>query len=303
MLGIDAERNAPLREGVWEQVAHGSERELRGADAGGGYHLDAALFSAKEAIFKAWYPLARRWLGFGDAELAIESSGTFTARLLVPGPEVSGVQLRELAGRWTADGGRGRDGRARPDPGRARNRLTGGMAAQKPRIPFRRYIIGRMHHHGSEGLAGGDRDAIAVIGDVVPLAGRPNPDAYWELLREGRDAIIETPAEPLGALRARRARRVHAGPELRWDTSTRSTDSTPASSASPRGRPRRWTRSSASCWSSPGRLSRMPASRPTAPRRRGGRVCGGDLERLCRTAAARRASPSRGRRSPAPSGA
>jgi enterobactin synthetase component D / holo-[acyl-carrier protein] synthase len=103
MLGIDAERNAPLREGVWEEVAHGRERQLADRGLGGGPHLDAVLFSAKEAIFKAWYPLARRWLGFGDAELTIDSSGAFTARLLVPGPEVSGPPLRELAGRWAAD--------------------------------------------------------------------------------------------------------------------------------------------------------------------------------------------------------
>jgi 4'-phosphopantetheinyl transferase EntD len=104
MLGIDAERNAPLRQRVWEEVAHGRERELQDADAGGGHHLDAVLFSAKEAIFKATYPLAHRWLGFGDAELTIDSSGAFTARLLVPGPEVSGPPLRELAGRWAGDG-------------------------------------------------------------------------------------------------------------------------------------------------------------------------------------------------------
>jgi 4'-phosphopantetheinyl transferase EntD len=102
-LGIDAERNAPLRKGVWEEVAHGRERELQGADAGGGDHLDAVLFSAKEATFKAWYPLARRWLDFGDAELSIDDSGAFTARLLVPGPEVSGEPLTDLAGRWAAD--------------------------------------------------------------------------------------------------------------------------------------------------------------------------------------------------------
>ena len=104
MLGIDAERNAPLREGVWEQVAHGSERELRDGGSEGGHRLDVVLFSAKEAIFKAWYPLTRRWLGFGDAEVRIDSSGAFTARLLVPGPEVSGTPLRDLAGRWAADG-------------------------------------------------------------------------------------------------------------------------------------------------------------------------------------------------------
>ena len=100
-LGIDAERNAPLPERVWEEVARGRERELR--DGGSGApHLDAVLFSAKEAIFKAWYPLTRHWLGFGEADLSIESSGSFTARLLVRA-EVSGALPRELAGRWTSD--------------------------------------------------------------------------------------------------------------------------------------------------------------------------------------------------------
>jgi 4'-phosphopantetheinyl transferase EntD len=103
MLGIDAERNTRLREGVWEEVAHGPERQLRDADAADGHHLDAVLFSAKEAIFKACFPLVRRWLGFGDAELRIHSSGAFTARLLVPGPEVAGTPLGDLAGRWAAD--------------------------------------------------------------------------------------------------------------------------------------------------------------------------------------------------------
>ena len=101
-LGIDAERNAPLPERVWEEIARGRERELRDGGSGGAPHLDAVLFSAKEAIFKAWYPLTRDWLGFGDADLSIESSGSFTARLLVRA-EVSGAPLGELAGRWTSD--------------------------------------------------------------------------------------------------------------------------------------------------------------------------------------------------------
>jgi len=104
-LGIDAERNAPLLEGVWEEVARGRERELRDPGSASGPHLDAVLFSAKEAIFKAWYPLTKAWLGFGDAELSIESSGTFTARLLGPAAEVSEAPLGQLAGRWTWDEG------------------------------------------------------------------------------------------------------------------------------------------------------------------------------------------------------
>ena len=33
---------------------------------------DRLLFSAKEAVYKAWYPLAERWLGFEDALIAID---------------------------------------------------------------------------------------------------------------------------------------------------------------------------------------------------------------------------------------
>jgi 4'-phosphopantetheinyl transferase EntD len=108
-LGIDAERHAPLSDGVWQEVAQGRERELRmrnGVVARAGVHLDAVLFSAKEAVYKAWFPLARRWLDFDDVELSIDASdGTFRASLLVPGPRIAGAPLTELRGRWTVGGG------------------------------------------------------------------------------------------------------------------------------------------------------------------------------------------------------
>jgi 4'-phosphopantetheinyl transferase EntD len=108
-LGIDAERHAPLSDGVWQEVAHGQERALRvrnGVAARAGVHLDAVLFSAKEAVYKAWFPLARRWLDFDDVELSIHAgNGTFRATLLVTGPQVAGAPLTELAGRWTVGGG------------------------------------------------------------------------------------------------------------------------------------------------------------------------------------------------------
>ena len=104
-LGIDAERNAPLREGVWEEVARGPERELRDPGGASGPNLDAVLFSAKEAIFKATYPLTKRWLEFEDAELSIERSGSFTARLLGPAAAVFQAPIGQLAGRWAWDEG------------------------------------------------------------------------------------------------------------------------------------------------------------------------------------------------------
>jgi 4'-phosphopantetheinyl transferase EntD len=41
------------------------------------------VFSAKEAVFKATFPIEGVWLGFGDAELTFDGEGcAFWARLL-----------------------------------------------------------------------------------------------------------------------------------------------------------------------------------------------------------------------------
>jgi 4'-phosphopantetheinyl transferase EntD len=104
-IGIDAELDQPLPGRVLEKVAFGRERAMV-ADRGAGVHLDRLLFSAKEAIYKAWYPLAHRWLGFADVDLSIDvGGGEFRARLLVPAPDVNGEALTELRGRWCAEDG------------------------------------------------------------------------------------------------------------------------------------------------------------------------------------------------------
>jgi 4'-phosphopantetheinyl transferase EntD len=107
-IGLDAELAGPLPEGVFDLVAIETERVQHAALAARapGVHWDRLLFSAKESVYKAWYPLARRWLGFEDAEIIIDhNAGTFTARLLVPGPMVAGVQLTQFDGSWAT--GRG----------------------------------------------------------------------------------------------------------------------------------------------------------------------------------------------------
>jgi 4'-phosphopantetheinyl transferase EntD len=64
-------------------------------------HWDRLLFSAKESVYKAWFPLANRWLGFEDAVLAIDPCRrSFEARLLVPGPALAGGRLTMFSGRW-----------------------------------------------------------------------------------------------------------------------------------------------------------------------------------------------------------
>jgi 4'-phosphopantetheinyl transferase EntD len=104
-IGIDAEPDEPLPDGVFEHVAFGREPALV-ADRAAGPCMDRLLFSAKEAVYKAWFPLTGRWLGFDDVELAIDAGGgTFRAVLLVPGPVVDGARLTELRGRWCAENG------------------------------------------------------------------------------------------------------------------------------------------------------------------------------------------------------
>ena len=102
-IGIDAEPDAALPDGVQQVVALPADLETlprRGPVA-----WDRLLFCAKEAVYKAWYPLAREFLGFDEAVVSIAESGTFTAQLLVPGPRVRGAELTGFSGRWIAQDG------------------------------------------------------------------------------------------------------------------------------------------------------------------------------------------------------
>ena len=107
-IGIDAEPDGPLPDGVRNWIASPEElpalAELMAAAPGTSW--DKLLFSAKESTYKAWFPLAQRWLGFTDASICINpADGTFTARLLVDGPVLAGRQLTEFHGRWLVRNG------------------------------------------------------------------------------------------------------------------------------------------------------------------------------------------------------
>jgi 4'-phosphopantetheinyl transferase EntD len=107
-IGIDAEPNLPLPQGLLADIALPPERahlaEL--ARERPDVHWDRLLFSIKECVYKVWFPLAERWLGFEDATVEIDPRrGTFSVRLLVPGPTYDGAALSELAGAWLAGEG------------------------------------------------------------------------------------------------------------------------------------------------------------------------------------------------------
>lgn len=102
-MGIDAEPHESLpNKGMLDLIARDSERaqldELAAEKPG--VHWDRLLFCAKESVYKTWFPLARRWLGFESADILIDAdNGSFAVQVLIPGP------FARLHGRWLADQG------------------------------------------------------------------------------------------------------------------------------------------------------------------------------------------------------
>lgn len=101
-VGIDAEPAQPLPDGVLETIALPAERAaLRSLDPVAG----RVLFSAKESVYKTWFPLTRSWLDFEEAQIELHDDGAFSARLLVEGPLVDGRRVQTLEGRWSVTDG------------------------------------------------------------------------------------------------------------------------------------------------------------------------------------------------------
>jgi 4'-phosphopantetheinyl transferase EntD len=99
-VGIDAEPHAALPADMLDLVLRDEERErlLALKDADPALHWDRIAFCAKEAVYKAWFPLTRRWLDFDDVSTTVHPDGTFRARILP-------AELDELRGRWKVDRG------------------------------------------------------------------------------------------------------------------------------------------------------------------------------------------------------
>ncbi len=110
-LGIDAEPHDRLPDGVLDAVSLDVERTWLASATDTDLHWDRVLFCAKEATYKAWFPLTGRWLGFEDAHITFErdesgaTSGTFRSKLLVPGDTSDGPPLTGFDGRWLVDDG------------------------------------------------------------------------------------------------------------------------------------------------------------------------------------------------------
>ncbi len=95
-VGVDAEPHAALPKGVLRVVAAGKNDHAELALQGTAWphlHWDCVLFSAKEAVYKAWYAITREYLRFADVTVRFEPPDHFRAWFAVAGP-LSAVQGR-----------------------------------------------------------------------------------------------------------------------------------------------------------------------------------------------------------------
>ena len=106
-VGIDAEPHDVLPNGVLDAISLPDERsEIPGAMPAG-LHWDRILFCAKEATYKAWFPLTKRWLGFEDAHITFDADGAgIGGQLRLPDPDRSGGVVGSAADRAATAAGR-----------------------------------------------------------------------------------------------------------------------------------------------------------------------------------------------------
>ena len=100
-LGVDVERGAPLKPELVARICRPDEIvRLEGLPAAENADWYKLLFSAKESVYKAYYPLARTFLGFQDVDIVIDAqTGSFSATLVRPdAPDAAG--RRDFRGRY-----------------------------------------------------------------------------------------------------------------------------------------------------------------------------------------------------------
>ncbi len=105
-LGVDAEAQGRVGPELWAHIARPEEIGWlqRARDDPEASVRATLLFSAKEALYKAQYPVTRAWLGFHDVRVTFEGEKHYTVELSkdVDGLGSAGARFR---GRWLVSGG------------------------------------------------------------------------------------------------------------------------------------------------------------------------------------------------------
>lgn len=102
-IGIDAEPHEPLPDGLLPFVAGAEEmRHLAGHKrARPEVHWETLAFSAKEAAYKAFFPLCNQWPGFKNVAVTFDyATNRFKAALPEIGSAEDDRALTPLTGQW-----------------------------------------------------------------------------------------------------------------------------------------------------------------------------------------------------------
>lgn len=107
-IGIDVEVHRPIRPAVAATIVCRSEVSMlaRLASSHPAVAWSAVLWSVKETVFKAWYPLTGRWLDYAACEVVMHPDrGSFDARVVAPADlRAQPTTPRTFAGRWVVVG-------------------------------------------------------------------------------------------------------------------------------------------------------------------------------------------------------
>jgi 4'-phosphopantetheinyl transferase EntD len=106
-IGIDAEPDRALPDGLLDDVALPSERDWLADLMTGNPHVswDRLLFSVKESAYKAWFQLTRRPHLFGDfAVRPFPGEPRFSVRVPDSFTAARGRSVQQLEAKWVAAG-------------------------------------------------------------------------------------------------------------------------------------------------------------------------------------------------------
>lgn len=111
-IGIDVEPHQPLPDQIHSIVLTDGDREnmrsfYKYADVvkfQEHIYGDLLVFSAKESVYKVWYPLMGTWLDFSDVTISLKSNGKFYASMPCA-VGIFGEHGNQIEGRWNIENG------------------------------------------------------------------------------------------------------------------------------------------------------------------------------------------------------
>jgi 4'-phosphopantetheinyl transferase EntD len=99
-IGIDAEIHENLPAEILAEITQREELAFITASSDVKTSWGCVLFSAKESVYKALFPLTNKWLGFDEVTVTFDRDHSQFSARISPAVEVNGHPLESLSGRY-----------------------------------------------------------------------------------------------------------------------------------------------------------------------------------------------------------